>query len=82
MSGVFRVGGGRLFSVLRVGRGEFRRSLQLRGNVFLGAVGSLRMKSHQLMMTGNQCFPVSDSVRKMTAVIHSTLSDMKRGRSW
>jgi hypothetical protein len=82
MSGVFRVGGGRLFSVLRVGQKKFKPFPLRKGSACRGTVGSLRMKSHQLMMTGNQCFLVSDSVRNKTAVIHSTLSDMKRGRSW
>jgi hypothetical protein len=82
MSGVCRVGGGSSFSVLRVGRGEFRRSLQLRGNVSLGAGVSLRMKLHRWMTMGNLCSLVSEVVAIMTVSMWRTLSDMRRGRSW
>ena len=80
MSGVFRVGGGSSFSVLRVGREGFRRSLPMRGNVFRGAVGSLRMKSHRWMTMGNLCSLVSGVVAIMTVSMWRMLSDMKRGR--
>jgi hypothetical protein len=82
MSGVFPRGGERLFSVLRVGLVGFRRSLQLRGNVFLGAVGLLRMKSHRWMTMGNLCSLVSGVVAIMIASMWRMLSDMRRGRSW
>ena len=82
MSGVFRVGGGRLFSVLRVGREEFRQSLPMRGNVSPGTVGSLRMKSHRWMTMGNLCSLVSGVVAIMIVSMWRMLSDMRRGRSW
>ena len=82
MSGVFRVGGGSLFSVLRVGRVGFRRSLPMKGSVSLGAVGSLRMKSHRWMTMGNLCSLVSGVAAIMIASMWRMLSDMKRGRSW
>jgi hypothetical protein len=81
MSGVFRVGGGNLFSVLRVGRVGFRQSLPPRANVSRGAVGSLRMKSHHWMTMGNLCSRVSEVAAIMIVSIWRMLSDMKRGRS-
>jgi hypothetical protein len=81
MSGVFRLGGGSSFSVRAVGQEKSKLFPLRKGSACRGTVGSLRMKSHQLMMTGNLCFLVSDSVRNKTAVIHSMLSDMRRGRS-
>jgi hypothetical protein len=82
MSGVCRVGGGSSFSVLRVGLVGFRRSLLLRGNVFLGAGVSLRMKSHRWMTMGNLCSLVSGVVAIMIVSMWRMLSDMRRGRSW
>jgi hypothetical protein len=82
MSGVFPRGGGRLFSVLRVGREEFRQSLLSRVSVFRGMAGSLRMKSHRWMTMGNLCSLVSGVVAIMIASMWRMLSDMRRGRSW
>jgi hypothetical protein len=82
MSGVCRVGGGSSFSVLRVGLVGFRRSLPMKVNVFLGTVGSLRMKLHRWMTMGNLCSLVSEVVAIMIVSMWRMLSDMRRGRSW
>jgi hypothetical protein len=81
-SGVFPRGGARLSFAPRAELEGFKLFPQRMESVFRGMAGSLRMRSHLLMMMGNRFSLVSDSVKKMTVSMWLMSSVMRRGRSW
>jgi hypothetical protein len=80
-SGLYLRGAGRLFCALLAGHEKCKQLLsRMTVSVTRGREGSQLTKSHPLMMMGNQFFQVLGRVKKMTAVIRSMLSDMRRGK--
>ena len=79
-SGRFLHGGGRLFFAPRVVPEKSKQFLLVKASVTRGRVTTVPTKSPQWMMTGNQCFQVYGHVRKMTAVIRSMSSVMRKGK--
>jgi hypothetical protein len=80
-SGLYRLGAGRLFCALLAGHEKCKQLLsRMTVSVTRGREGSQLMRLPRLMMMGNQFFQVLGRVKKMTAVIRSMLSDMRRGK--
>lgn len=78
--GLFPRGEGRLFSARRVGPVRCKQShSRMTVSVTRGLGISQQMRLHRWMMTGNRFFLVSEVAGIMTAVMFSTLSDMRKG---
>jgi hypothetical protein len=80
-SGLYRRGGGKLFSALPAGHEKCKQLLsRMTVSVTRGLEGSQLMRSPRLMMMGFRFFRVSGVAGIMIVSMWRMLSDMRRGK--